>query len=89
MPAADGALEGEVDLMVLEYLAHAGYERAASALKVQIKERRAGKKSSWRPVGKAVVAVGLKRTVPFALLPTVLRFFSLGRVLTPCHLHCF
>ena len=40
--------------MVLEYLAHAGYERAASALKVQIKERRAGKKSSWRPVGKDV-----------------------------------
>ena len=56
MPAADGALEGEVDLMVLEYLAHAGYERAASALKVQIKERRAGKKSSWRPVGKDVRA---------------------------------
>ena len=42
--------------MVLEYLAHAGYERAASALKVQIKERRAGKKSSWRPVGKDVRA---------------------------------
>ena len=44
-------LTAEVDLLVLEYLAHAGYERATQNLKAELRERREGKTATWRPVG--------------------------------------
>ena len=44
-------LTAEVDLLVLEYLSHAGFEQATAALKVELRERREGKKPAWRPVG--------------------------------------
>ncbi|KOO34262.1 lish domain-containing protein armc9-like protein [Chrysochromulina tobinii] len=42
----------EVDLLVLEYLAHAGYERTTQQLKNELRERREGKQQNWRPVGR-------------------------------------
>ena len=44
-------LEEEVDLMVLEYLAHAGFDRTVNAMKQQLHERREGRQAAWRPVG--------------------------------------
>ena len=58
--AADAALSNqggdlditaELDLLVLEYLSHAGYDRATSNLKAELREKREGKKKTWRPVG--------------------------------------
>ena len=40
-----------MDLLVLEYLAHAGYERATTQLKQELREKREGKTKTWRPVG--------------------------------------
>jgi len=37
---------------VLEYLAHAGYERTTQQLKNELRERREGKQQNWRPVGR-------------------------------------
>eukprot|EP00966_Prymnesium_polylepis_P001344 30829-Prymnesium_polylepis.1 len=42
--------------MVLEYLAHCGFDRAVSELKAQLRERRLGKAQPWRPVGRDVQA---------------------------------
>ena len=36
---------------MLEYLAHAGYERATQQLKIELREKREGKTKTWRPVG--------------------------------------
>jgi hypothetical protein len=41
----------QVDLLVLEYLAHAGFERATQQLKAELREKREGKTKTWRPVG--------------------------------------
>ena len=41
----------QIDLLVLEYLAHAGYEKATQQLKVELRERGEGKQVTWRPVG--------------------------------------
>jgi hypothetical protein len=49
--ASSLALTQEIDLLVLEYLAHAGYERATAQLKGELRERRDGKTATWRPVG--------------------------------------
>ena len=43
--------------MVLEYLAHSGFDRAVSELKAQLRERRLGKAQPWRPVGRDVQTV--------------------------------
>ena len=45
-------LESETDLLVLEYLAHSGYDRAVGQLKIELRERREGKVANWRPIGK-------------------------------------
>ena len=37
---------------MLEYLAHAGYERTTQQLKNELRERREGKQQNWRPVGR-------------------------------------
>lgn len=56
MPAQGGhgelPLETELDLLVLEYLAHSGYDRAVLQLKAELRERREGKTPAWRPIGK-------------------------------------
>jgi hypothetical protein len=44
-------VSSELDLLVLEYLAHAGYERATQQLKQELREKREGKSTTWRPVG--------------------------------------
>ena len=41
-------LTAEVDLLVLEYLAHAGYERATQNLKAELRERRGRVARCWR-----------------------------------------
>ncbi|KAL1523500.1 hypothetical protein AB1Y20_018438 [Prymnesium parvum] len=46
--------EGEVELMVLEYLAHCGFDRAVAELKAELRERRMGRAHAWRPVGREV-----------------------------------
>ena len=40
--------------MILEYLAHSGFDRAVNELKQQLRERRMGKQQAWRPVGRDV-----------------------------------
>ena len=40
--------------MILEYLAHCGFDRAVNELKQQLRERRMGKQQAWRPVGRDV-----------------------------------
>ena len=40
--------------MVLEYLVHAGFDKSATVLKQQVRERRDGRSGSWRPVGRDV-----------------------------------
>ena len=52
MAAVSVPLNTEIDLLVLEYLAHAGYERATQQLKAELRERREGKTVTWRPVGE-------------------------------------
>ena len=49
--STDINVTAEVDLLILEYLAHAGYERATQQMKVELRERRDGKSGNWRPVG--------------------------------------
>ena len=44
-------LTAEVELLVLEYLSHAGFEKTTKTLKVELRERREGKTPTWRPVG--------------------------------------
>ena len=46
------ALNAETDLLVLEYLAHCGYDRSVTQLKAELRERRSGKAAQWRPIGK-------------------------------------
>ena len=48
----DVGVEDELDLMVIEYLGHAGYDRAVSSMKDQLRERREGRPATWRPVGR-------------------------------------
>ena len=40
--------------MVLEYLVHAGFDKTATVLKQQVRERREGRSGAWRPVGRDV-----------------------------------
>lgn len=49
--------------MILEYLAHCGYDRAAGELKVQLRDRRMGKAQPWRPVGNDVQSVLRERMI--------------------------
>ena len=51
-PPGSLPLASEVDLLVLEYLAHAGYQRSTQALKAELREKREGKQNTWRPVGQ-------------------------------------
>ena len=40
--------------MCLEFLVHAGFDKAVAALKHQVRDRREGKQGAWRPVGRDV-----------------------------------
>lgn len=51
-PVQPPPVEDEIDLMVLEYLGHVGYDRAVEQMKAQLKEQREGKKPAWKPVGR-------------------------------------
>lgn len=55
MPRPDKmGVDGEVELMILEYLAHSGFDRAVNELKQQLRERRIGKQQAWRPAGRDI-----------------------------------